>query len=71
MHAPADFDEHFGKVVVNSSDEFGSLGLVRLMTGSAAYQSKLSGAMMCGENHMNDDIWVGPSEAMDRSLVPM
>ena len=50
VHAPADFDEHFGKVAANLSDEFGTLGLVGLMTESAAFQSKLTGAMMCGEN---------------------
>ena len=46
VDAPADFDEHFGKVGVNLSDKCGSLGLARLMTLSAAFQSKLSGAMM-------------------------
>ena len=68
VDAPADFDEHFDKVGVNLSDKFRSLGLVRLMTGSAAFQSKLSGALML-ENQMADDILVGPSKAMDRSLV--
>ena len=33
VDAPADFDERFGKVGVNLSDKFGSLGFGRLMTG--------------------------------------
>ena len=61
--APADFGEHFGKVAENLSDEFGSLGLVRLMTEPAAFQ--LTGVMMC--KHMDDGILVGPSEALDRT----
>ena len=50
---------------------FGTLGLVELMTESTAFQSKLTGANDVWGKHMNDGIFIGPSEAMDRSLVPM
>ena len=70
VDAQADFDEHVGKVGVNLSDKFGSLGLVRLMTGSATFQSKLSGAMML-EKQMADGILFGPSKVMDTTLAAM
>ena len=68
VDAPADFDEHFGKVGVNLSDKFRSLGLGRLMTGLAAFQSKLSDVMMW-EKQMDDGILVGPSNARDTTLA--
>ena len=45
--APADFDEHFGTVTESLCDDFGSLRLERLTTEPAAFQSKLTGVMMC------------------------
>ena len=67
--ALADFDEHFVKVAEKLMDECGSLGLVRLTTEPAAFQSKLTGVMMC--KHMDDGISVGPNEAPDRTLAAM
>ena len=67
--APADFDEHFGKVSEDLCDEFGSLCLTRLMSEPAAFQSKLTGVMMC--KHMDDGVLVGPDEALDRTLTAM
>ena len=68
LDASAHFDEHFSKVGVNLSDNFGSIGLV--MTESAAFQSKLSGIMML-EKQMADDILVGPSKVLDTTLAAM
>ena len=49
--------------------ESGSLGLERLTTEPAAFQSKLTIVMMC--KHIDDGILVGPSEALDRTLAAM
>ena len=67
--APADFDEHVGKVSEDLRDEGGSLCLTRLMSEPVAFQSKLTGVMMC--YHMDDGVLVGPNEALDRSLTAM
>ena len=40
--APADFDEHCGKVAEKLMDESGPPGLVRLVTELAALQSKIT-----------------------------
>ena len=40
--APADLDEHFGKVAEDLCEESGSFGLVRLTTEPAAFHSKLT-----------------------------
>ena len=50
--APADFDEHFGKVAEDLCDESGFLSLVRLMSEPATFRSKLKSFMMC--KHMDD-----------------
>ena len=67
--ALADFDEHFGKVAENLSDESGSLELERLMTEPAAFQSKLTGFTMCED--IDDGTLLGPSEAPGRTLAAM
>ena len=56
--APADFDEHVGKVSEDLCDECGSLCLTRLMSKHATFQSKLTGVMMC--KHMDDGVLVVP-----------
>ena len=53
---------------MNLSDKIRSLGLGRLMTGLAAFQSKLSGVMMLGKQ-MADGILVGSSKSMDTTLT--
>ena len=65
--APADFDEHFGKVAEDLCDESGSLCLARLTAEPAAFHSKLTSVMMC--KHMDDGVLVGPDEALDRTLI--
>ena len=50
VEAPADSDEHCGKVSEDLCDEFGSLCVTRLMSGPAAFHSKLTGVMMCKHN---------------------
>ena len=60
--APADFDEHLGKVAEDLCDESGFLGLVRLTTEPAAFHSKLTCVMMC--KHLDDGmvqmkLWTG------------
>ena len=67
--APADFDEHFGKVSEDLYDECGSLCLTRLMSEPATCQSKLTGVMMC--KHMDDGVLLGPNEALDRTLTAL
>ena len=67
--APADFDEHFGKVSEDLCGEFRSLSLTRMMSEHAAFQSQLTGVMMC--KNMDDGVWVGPDEALDRTLTSM
>ena len=64
--APADFDEHFGKVSEDLCDEFGSLCLRRLTSEPAAFHSKL---MMC--KYMDDGLLVGHDEALVRTLTAM
>ena len=39
------------------------------MSEPAAFQSKLTGVMMC--KHMDDGVLVGPDEALDRTLTAM
>ena len=63
--APADFDEHFGKVAEDLCDESGSLCLARLTLEPAAFDSKLTCVMM------DDGVLVGPDEALDRTLTAM
>ena len=68
--APADFDEYFGTVTESLCDDFGSLGLERLMIELAAFRSKLTGVMMC--KHMDDGVVVGESKtltAMSKHLL--
>ena len=67
--APADFDEHFGKVSEDLCNEFGSLCLTRLTSEPAAFHSKLTSVMMC--KHMDDGVLVGPDEALDKTLTAM
>ena len=67
--APADFDEHFGEESQDLCDEFGSLCLTRPVSEPAAFQSKLTGVMMC--KHMDDGVLVGPDGALDRTLTAM
>ena len=67
--ALADFDVIFDKMAENLCDVSGSLGLMRLTTKPARFQSKLTGVMMC--KHMDVGIFVGPSEALDRTLAAM
>ena len=67
--APADFDEHFGKVSKDLCDERGSLCLTRLMSEPATLQSKLTGVMMC--KHMDDGVLVCPNDALDTTLTAM
>ena len=62
--APAEFDEHFGKVSEDLCDEFGSPCLTRLMSEPSAFQSKLAGVTMC--MHTGDGVLVGPDEALDK-----
>ena len=42
---------------------------MRMMTEPAAFQSKLTGVMMC--KLMDDGILFGPNEALDRTLAAM
>ena len=67
--APADFDEHFGKVAEDLCDESGSLCLERLTSEPATCHSKLTSVMMC--KHMDDGVLVGPDEALDRTSTAM
>ena len=65
--APADFDEHFGKVAEDLCDESGSVCLAKLTSEHAAFHSKLTSVMMC--KHMDDGALVGPDEALERTLT--
>ena len=56
--APADFDEHFGKMAEALCDESGSLCLARLTSDPAAFHSRLTNVMMC--KHMDNVYWLVP-----------